>query len=334
MERASIRFLKKAGITLILPVLMYAAMYWLCHANGKDFFGTWTMWRSLFADIGLILSCALGIGLQFKCGRFDFSGGAIMLLAAIVAGNLASDMGSSPVLLMVLSIVICVVCSLLVALVYVYGRMPIVIVTIGMALLFESVTCFIYRGGGINLVGNSSLKIFSAFPMVFLPMLLSVAVYGFYSYCTTTGRRAELLSNNQQAAVNIGVNERRNIIISYVFSGLVFGFATTIYCSTGMLYGAFSSLQTVGALFSNILPVFIGITLAAACGDLIGIIVGSVSLSLLNFGLEAVYTAEMGSAISYLFTGAFLILFNFIAGQTHLFGKIGRALRARCRSNT
>ena len=33
------------------------------------------------------ISCAMGIGLQFKNGRFDFSGGAIMLLSAIIAGR-------------------------------------------------------------------------------------------------------------------------------------------------------------------------------------------------------------------------------------------------------
>ncbi len=228
-----------------------------------------------------------------------------------------------------MSIAICLVCSLLVAVVYVYGRMPIVIVTIGMTLLFEAITCVVYRGGGVNLVGNSSLKIFSSYPIVFIPALLSIVLYGFYAYCTATGRRAELLANNQQAAVNIGVEERRNIIISYVYSGLLFGLATMIYCSTGMLRGAYSSLQTVGSLFSNILPVFIGVTLAPACGDLIGTFVGALSLCLMNFGLESVYTAEMGSALSYLFVGAFLLVFNFIAGQGNLLRKIGRTLLAR-----
>ena len=329
MKKAPMSILKKLVGTFILPVLMYLVMYWLCRANGKDYFGTWTMWRSLIADIGLSVACAMGIGLQFRCGRFDFSGGSIMLLTAIVAGNLAKNADNSPLVLAVACIVLCVACSLLVGVIYIFGRMPIVIVTIGMTLVFEAITCLVYKGGGINLVSNSSLKIFSSYPMVFVPFLLAVGIYAFYSNVATTGGRASLLANNQQAAVNIGVKETGNVLISYVYSGILFGLATMIYCSTTKLSGAFNSLQTVGSLFNNILPVFIGLTLAKACGDTIGIVIGALSLCIMNFGLEAVYTAELGNALSLMITGIFLLLFNFIAGQGELLGRIGAALTAR-----
>ena len=320
---------KRTAGTLILPVAMYLVMMALCYSNGKMYFGTWTMWRSLIADIALSATCAMGIGLQFKSGRFDFSGGAIMLLAAIVAGNVARDAGDSLVVLLGVSLAVCVACSLLVAVIYVYGRMPIVIVTIGMALLFEAVTCLIYNGGGINLVGNSTLKTFSSFPGVLIPFLCCIAVYVFYSYFTTTGKRAALLANNQQASVNIGVHEGRNVLISYLYSGILFGFATTIYCTTARLNAAFSSLQTVSSLFSNILPVFIALALSAFCGDFVGILMGSVALCLMSFGLEAVYTAEFGAALSLILTGVFVLLFNFVAGQGQVFRRIGASLTAR-----
>lgn len=327
MKAATI--IKKTVITLILPVLMYLVMMWLCFANDKMYFGTITMWRSLIVDIGLSLACAMGIGLQFKCGRFDFSGGAIMLLAAILAGNLAEEMGNSPVVLLLLCIVICVACSVLVAAVYVFGRVPIVIVTIGMTMFFEAITCLIYGGRGISLISNSSLKVFSSFPMVLVPMILAMVFYIGYFYLTTTGKQAVLLANNQQSAINIGINEKKNVFISYIYSGIIFGFATAIYCSTDKLSGAFSSLETVGNLFTNILPVFIAISLASVCGEAIGIIVGSLSLCLMEFGLEAVYTAEFGSALSVILTGVFLLLFNAIAGQSQLFKKIGKSMSAK-----
>ena len=66
--------------TLALPVAMYLIMMALCFSHGKMYFGTWNMWKTLIVDIALSVTCAMGIGLQFKCGRFDFSGGAIMLL--------------------------------------------------------------------------------------------------------------------------------------------------------------------------------------------------------------------------------------------------------------
>ena len=307
--------IKRIAGTLMLPVIMYIFMMIFCYANGKMYFGTWLMWRSLIANIAISVSCAMGIGLQFKSGRFDFSGGAIMLLSAIIAGNVSKNNGNSVPIFLVLCIVCCVVFSVLVSLLYVYGRLPITIATIGMALLYESITSQLFGGGGVNLVATMSLKQFSAFPLVLVPFAGAVIVYAVYSYVSTSGKQAVLLANNQQAAVNIGINEKRNVIVSYVYSGLIFGFATIIYSSTAIRAASYSSLSTVGELFSNILPVFVGLYIGAFCGDTIGIIMGSISICLMTFGLQAVLEAEMGSAVSTAMMGIFVLLVNLVAGQ-------------------
>lgn len=303
--------------TLALPVAMYLIMMILCYSNGKMYFGTWNMWKTLIVDIALSVTCAMGIGLQFKCGRFDFSGGSIMLLTSIIAGNIALNMDSNVPMMIVLCIVGCLVMSVLVAVFYVYGRIPIVITTIGFAMLYESVTCLIYGGRGINIVSNMSLRIFSAYPWVVVPMVIAIAIYAFYSYCTVAGKQARLIANNQQAAVNIGVKEKKNVIISYVFSGLIFGCATIIYIANGLHRAASTSMATVGELFSNILPVFIGLIVGTFCGDTIGTIVGSLTLCLMSYGLKAVYSDELGAAICTICMGVFVLAINTIGAQGH-----------------
>ena len=309
------KILKKIGGTLMLPVGVYIVMMILCYANGKMFFGTWAMWKTLSVDIAVSITCALGIGLQFKCGRFDFSGGAIMLIAGILAGNIARDNGNSVVLMVVLAMVVCIVLSLLVSVLYVYGRLPIIIATIGMAMLYEAVTCLLYNGTGVNLVPNMTLRVFATFPAVLIPLAIAIAVYAFYSYFTTTGKQATLLANNQQSAVNIGINENKNVIVSYVFSGILFGLATIIWVTKSIHNASFSSLTTVGELFSNILPVFIGLMLMNFCGDTIGIIMGSITLCLLNYGLKAVFSNETGAAIATIVTGIFILMLNVVSAQ-------------------
>ena len=91
--------LKRIGGTLMLPAAVFVVMMILCYSHGKMYFGTWMMWKTLIVDIAVSVTCALGIGLQFKCGRFDFSGGAIMLVAGILAGNIARDNGNNVVLM-------------------------------------------------------------------------------------------------------------------------------------------------------------------------------------------------------------------------------------------
>lgn len=307
--------LKRIAGTLMLPVAMFIIMLIVCQANGKTYFGTWAMWRTLFVNIAVSVSCAMGIGLQFKNGRFDFSGGAIMLVSAIIAGNVAKSNDNNILLFCLLCIGCSVILSVGVALVYVYGRLPIMIATIGMALFYESITNQLFGGGGINLVANMTLKKLSTYPYVFIPFAGAVAVYAIFSYVSKAGKQGVLLSNNQSAAVNIGINENKNVIISYVFSGLIFGFATMIYASTGLHNASYSSLSTVGELFTNILPVFVGLYIGVFCGDTIGIIMGSVSICLMTFGLQAVLEAEMGSAVSTAMMGIFVLLVNLVAGQ-------------------
>lgn len=314
--------------TLALPVVMYLIMMALCYSNGKMYFGTWNMWKTLIVDIALSVTCAMGIGLQFKCGRFDFSGGAIMLLTAIVAGNLALKLNNNVAVMVILCIAGCLMLSVLVALFYVYGRVPIVITTIGFAMLYESVTCLIYGSRGINIVSNMTLRLFSTYPWVIVPMVVAIAIYAFYSYCTTAGKQARLLANNQQAAVNIGIQEKKNVIISYVFSGLIFGCATLIYIANGIHRAATTSMGTVGELFSNILPVFVGLIVGAFCGDTIGTIVGSLSLCLMSYGLKAVFSDELGSAISTICMGVFILVINVIGSQG---GRITKLFRRKAK---
>ena len=318
--------IKKIVGTIALPAVMYIIVMIACFSHGKMYFGTWPMWKTLMVDIAISVTCAMGIGLQFKCGRFDFSGGAIMLLAAIIAGNTAKNHENNVMLFVVLCIVLCVAFSLVVGLVYTYGRLPIVIATIGMALLYESITCLIFDGTGINLVANITLKVFSAYPMVLIPAIAAILVYAFYSNVTIFGKQSQLLSMNQQSAVNIGINERKNVIVSYLFSGLIFGFATMIYASNGLHKASFSSLTTVGELFTNILPVFIGLMLGAFCNDTIGILMGSLTLCLMDFGLTNVIDSDMGSAISMILTGIFVLAINVVSGQSGNIVKVFKKL--------
>lgn len=321
--------IKRIAGTLMLPVIMFVIMLIFCRANGKMYFGTLIMWRSLIVNIAVSVSCAMGIGLQFKSGRFDFSGGSIMLVSAIVAGNMARTHANNVPLFIILCLGGCVILSVGVALVYVYGRLPIMIATIGMALVYEALTPLIYGGSGINLVSNLTFKWFSTFPGVLVPFAGAIIVYAVYEYVAKTGKQAVLLSNNQQAAVNIGINEKRNVIVSYVYSGLIFGFATMIYASTGLHAASFSSLSTVGELFSNILPVFVGLYVGVFCGDTIGIIMGSTSICMMTFGLQAVLEAEMGSAVSTAMMGLFVLLVNLVAGQSGNIKKVFQKMFVR-----
>ena len=334
-ENKALAITKRIGGTIMLPGIMFVIMLLLCIARGPQpvVYGTLPMWKSVIISVAASTTTAMGIGLQFKNGRFDFSGGSIMALTGIIAGNIAKDAGLGLLPLMILCVLISVVLSVLVGLFYVYGRLPIVIASISMALLYEAISCNIWQGKGVTLFNITEYARIATFPLVLIPLIIVVLIYAFYSYLSKSGKQSTLLANNQASAVNIGVKEPRNILISYVYSGIIFGFATVISLGSNQVSAFFVNLSTVSQLFSNILPVFIGLMVAGFCGDTIGTVIGSLTLSLMSYGLTTVFLNETGSSLSTIFTALFILIINIVSAQGRAFlKKIGSMFKKGVRS--
>ena len=83
---------KKVLLSLVFPVLMFVVMLVItmnsdkCIVNGRNIFLGKDLVKQVVINSCMTVCVALAIWLQLKNGRFDFSGGASMVLAAIAAG--------------------------------------------------------------------------------------------------------------------------------------------------------------------------------------------------------------------------------------------------------
>lgn len=293
------KIIKKIILTLLFPVLMFTAMLIItasnpkCYVNGNFIFLGYDLVRFVVLNSCQTICVALAIYLQLKNGRFDFSTGAAMILAAIFAGNLGS-MAGSPYVGFLVALVAAVVISCFTAVVYINGRLPIIISTIGVTLLYESLTYLVFGGTGISVFyQDTSLSIFGRMPGVFIPAVLAMIIFLVYDKKTVEGRRGKVLSNNQSSAVNIGIDERFNTLISYVFSGLIIGCAAIIYLSQNRV-NVQSGLSTSGIMFSYIVSVYMGRFIGLASNDAIGISVSAISMSIMNYGLNCLNVGSGG----------------------------------------
>lgn len=285
------KILKKIGLTFLFPLLMFLVMLVItasspkCYVNGRFIFLSADLVRQVFLKACMTVCVALAIWLQLKNGRFDFSGGASMVLTAIVAGYAGLKSGN-PWMVLLIAIVCGVGLSCLTAVVYIIGRIPIIICTIGMTLLYESLTYLVCGGGGIReLYSTASLAVFGHLPGILLPTGIAVAMFVIFTYFTAAGRKGKILSNNQSAGVNIGIDEKKNIFISYIFTGVIIGMAAAIYVSQNTVTPQ-SGLATSGIMFSYIVPVFMGMFIGLASNDVIGIIIAALGMEILNYGLN------------------------------------------------
>ena len=320
---------KRIFLTLLFPLLMFLAMWAItaanpaCYVNGKFIFLGFDLVRFVILNACQSICVALAIWMQLKNGRFDFSNGAAMILTAIIAGNIGLRTGS-PWITMLVAILCGIILCAITAAVYMLGRLPVVIATIGMTLLYESLTYLVFGGGGIiNFYQNNALSIFGHLPGVLLPTALAMGIFLFYSNCTVTGRKGKILANNQSAGVNIGIWEEANVSQTAMFTGAIVGLAATIYVAQNQVLPQ-SSLSTAGIMFSYIVPVYMGMFIGLASNDVIGISIAAIGMAIFNYGLNCMNLG--GGGWQQIIMGVFVMCFYTFSAQLDNIKKVFRRL--------
>ncbi len=312
MKDKILEVLKRTGLTLAFPAFIFVVMLILTLANGVTYYASLSTLKQVITDASLTTVIALAIYLQFKNGRFDFSGGATMILSAIIAGNITLQSGGSPVLFMALALAVGVLLSILTALAYIITKVPVIICTIALTLVYESLTYLLFDAEGLNVISSSGMVLFGRSPYIFIPLLLALAVFVFFTYFTSEGRRAKLLSGNQKVAVSIGIKENKNVLITYIVCGVILGLGALIYGSQNIINPQ-SNLSTSSILFSYIVPVFIGMFIGSVSVDAIGVVVAALGMEFLNYGLDCLGVGAGG--YQQIIFGMFMLAFYAFSAQ-------------------
>lgn len=323
MRTKIVNVLKKTGLTLAFPALIFVVMLIITAANGIDYYVSANMVRQVVTDASLTTIIALAIYLQFKNGRFDFSGGATMILSAIIAGNITLQAGGNPILFLVLCIVFGVLLSIITATAYIVSKVPVIICTIAVTLIYESLTYVLFDAEGLSVISRTEMVMFAKVPFIFIPLLIALGLFVFFTYFTAEGRRAKLLSGNQKVAVNIGIKENKNVLITYIVCGVILGLGALVYGSQQIIKPQ-SNLSTSSILFSYIVPVFIGMFIGTASIDAVGVVVAALGMEFLNYGLDCLGVGAGG--YQQIIFGMFMLGFYAFSAQSgnikKFFGKI------------
>jgi len=279
---------KNTLATVALPLGMFILMLCITRACGVTYYGSANMWRSIMNKMIYTIPMSCGIAIQLRNGRMDFSGGATMILACIIGTHIADKYFShSPYMMLAFCILFGVLISLVTAGVYITTKLPIIICTIGMALIYEAMTLLVCGGKGVDIISYSSMNIFGRLPYGLYILAAAVGLYYLVTVKSTVGRRGLLLRNGQSMAVNIGINEKKNVLMIFIFAGIFFGLGATVYASQNKV-NTQSDLSTASVLFSNIAAVYIGRFIGKASTEIIGMIAAALSVQLMNYGLNAI----------------------------------------------
>ncbi|MDD6160336.1 MAG: hypothetical protein PUB51_04325 [Oscillospiraceae bacterium] len=323
---------KNTLITIAPAVIVYLLFFAATNLFGEKGFGVGgdlktILWTTIYS--GFI---ALAMSYNLTSGRFDFSVGSVLLLSVIAGGNVAAHFKFGPVMLLVCVLVVGMLCGLVSGIVYITLKLPPMVSSLGVAMVFEAIGFTINKGKGIRFLGRFDLLIWSQpkYSLLLVGVVLIILIY--LLNFTKFGYNCHSLKTGQKNAVEVGVNENINSVICYVIAGAMMACAGLLYlCRNGMVAPE-AGLASSSYMMSAFLPMFIGQALAPYSDRNIGTMVGAFCQACLTSGLVKL---GCGSSMKTVLDGAVVLLFLVYTSNSYKFSlhlackaKMAQALQA------
>lgn len=305
MKKRLFSIFKNTVYSLILPTAAFIIFYFIAHSMGNSDFGDFYTWKSILSNAALPVCMGSVLGLNLKNGRMDLSGGANLILTGIIACTITKAVNGNGFVLLGLCILFGVLFSALTATVYITLKIPMVITAIGMVLLYEALTKIINGGNGANIISTSNLNYWGAIPYSYILAVVAITIYYIVTKYSIFGYESDAMTNNQSVAVNVGINEKRTVLAIFIFSGVILGLGAAIFLSNNLVDPQ-SNLTSVGIVYSNFIPIIVGLYLAKYSNDAVGIFIGSITIAIIRYSLNLLGYADFESIV----IGIFIIIFS------------------------
>ena len=302
------KILKNIGMTLLLPVATYLFFFILTRATGHTDFGVGMDLQTIIytAVYSCLISQALTINLQ--TGRFDFAIGATLVLSTIIGGDRGYKWGLGAFGMLGLVVVLAALCGLVSGLVYVILGLPPMVVSLGLAMIYEAIGFMYNNAKGVRLIGKMDYLIFSKFPnnVILMAIVLFFLVI-IYDY-SKIGYNRRALAGGQKISVDVGIREKKNAVYCYVIAGVLLGLAGCVYLSKYGMISPETGLSSSQYFMSAFLPMFIGSIFGRYSSQPIAVFMGAVVQAFLTSGLSALgASSSLMTVINGLVVCAFLI---------------------------
>lgn len=253
---------------------------------------------SLIATVG-----AVGFYFVMVMGMFDFSIGANIMLSAIVGSVFAGKLGMGYIGLILGCIITGTIVGILNGFLYVNLRIPSMIVTTGLALIYESVANYI--SGGVEQTLSSELRIFGRMPGdIILALTAFATAYLILNY-TKIGTYTYAIGSNEFVAKNMGINVKKYKVAAFIISGAFLGIMSILTISYGSSMVAVTGMASMSRNFIPTMGCFFGLAFKKYGMPLQAIIIGEFVINIIFFGFIALGAP---TAIQDVITGITLLI--------------------------
>lgn len=269
----------------LLLLLMVLISWGIFKVITPDNFGSPKNMLSYFEASLLAAVGAVGFYFVMVMGMFDFSIGANIMLSAIVGCVFANRFGLGYFGLVIGAILTGAVVGLLNGAFYVKLRIPSMIVTTGLALIYESVANFI--AGGVEQTLPSDLRAFGQMPGNLILAVLAFAVAYLLLNYTRIGTYTYAIGSNEFVAKNMGIKVNKYKVLAFIISGAFLGVMAVLTISYGSSMVAVTGMASMSRNFVPTMGCFFGLAFKKYGMPIPAIIIGEFVINIIFFGFIA-----------------------------------------------
>ncbi len=247
-----------------LVAIFFCALVLVFSPTSRNLNSVITLFRQGFAPAIL----AMGVLFNINVGNWDFAVGSEVLLASIIGGNVAYQLGIGPVGMFATCVLIGLACAAIVAVIYRFLNIPTLIASIGMLLIYESISSLIYDGNGVNLSGTSYL-IYNNFWGQFIVFAIAFALAYILFYRRRFGYKVRAVGSNMKIAEENGVDIRATKMGAMIVVGLFAGIYSLLSVGSLGVQRAASNMTSMSVCFDAMMCVFVGMAINGKKGNAI-----------------------------------------------------------------
>jgi len=245
--------------------------------------------RIILQDAAIYMVLGMAMTLVITGAGIDLSIGSISALSAIIMAIFIKDLNVAVYAAMLMALIVGVGCGLVNGLIITLLRVPDLITTLSMDLVFRGLALVLAAGAvlqrfpepipaiGRGRILNDTIPI----PIIIGLVVLLIGVF-IYRY-TPLGRYAIAIGGNRESAMLSGINVRRNKVYHYMLMGGAAGLAGIML--TGRLNAVQATVAEGFALHTIAAVVVGGTVLFGGRGTMLGTLVGVILLSMVTNAL-------------------------------------------------
>ncbi|MDO5574929.1 MAG: sugar ABC transporter permease [bacterium] len=311
MKKQGKQFGKRIVGTFGIPVFTLLLFMLICNLRGIALFNTAGHMLTFIRSTVVIGFTSWALSLNLTSGRFDFSIGAIALLSSVIAARVTLIYDLPAFAMFLLSVIIGAVLGLISGLLYVLLKLPPIITSLGVTLIYEAMTFVVTKGEGVLLSTSLHLLKISSTRNLIIMALTGLIIMIFICNETVFGYEMRALQTGQLIAVNTGIREHINAVICYTLSGALMGVVGVVNLTTKGTASVALNFSSISTMFVAFLPMFVGGFIGRYSEERLGILLGAITSALITLGFVRLEVSnQMQSLINALILLLFLIFLN------------------------